>query len=94
MLEEKNIPEKIEIIEDVIKLIKKGMAECGTPFVKWDYLVDLVRKKTLTSKRRAEMTLWAVMKPYVQEIGEKKSERHKIGESKVGRTWLYWFLEE
>lgn len=81
-------------IEEPLKWIKEGMAENGTPFVYWDYLVNRARKKSIDSKRRVEIKLWEIMYPYVQGKGEKRDEKHKIGECRVGRTWLYWLLEK
>lgn len=81
-------------IEEIIKWTKEGMAEQETPFVKWDYLVNRARKKSFESRERAGNKVWEVMFAYVKGKGEKRSEKHKICEAKLGKTWIYWLLEE
>jgi hypothetical protein len=94
------MPEKKEkkriTIEQIVEWYKEGIAETGTPFVRWEYFVNRATKTYVGGKRRVENKLYAVIKPFTYELDEedeKREEQDLFGGIYIGRTYLYWLLE-
>lgn len=84
-------PRERATFEDVLKLIKDYIKENEVAFIEWGKLVKEARRSLI--RERTEEELWALMKPKVKEIGERREVADELGEARIGRVWIYYPLK-